>query len=118
LKRDYKKRSPLSSYYDYEINAERLLDVSKGNKKLVNEVLETVDSHQKDDKWSGGFLGIQTFFIRKNNLDEITEWVHVVFDHGHGVTLLVGRVGRIDFTYKQFMDKSNIYSMASMIQNG
>src|SRR5690606_4291117 len=121
MKRDYKKRSPLSSYDDYEINAERLLEVSKGNEKLVNEVFEMVTSHQKgEEKWTSGFLGIQVFISRKKDTIEgkVSEWIHVVFDHGYAVTLIAGRIGHTDWTYKQYMDKSLLYSMANTMKNG
>ncbi|GKU79840.1 hypothetical protein [Paenibacillus sp. L3-i20] len=115
---DNKKRSIFSQYFDFEINSDRLLEVSKGNKKLVDEVMQLVEEHQKEDRSISGFKSIQTFYITKKDVDDIQEWIHVVFDHGHGVTLIAGRVGRADHTYKQFMDKSNIYSMANMMQNG
>lgn len=119
LKSDYRKRSVFSSYSDYEINTERLLEVSKGNEKLVDDVLEMISFHQNEEKSTSGFQDIQAFFIRKNDsLGETVEWIHVVFDHGYGVTLLAGRVGHADWTFKHFLDKSNIYSMASMMKNG
>ncbi|MFB5678852.1 hypothetical protein [Paenibacillus terreus] len=112
------KRSILSSYSDFEIDANLLLEISRGNEKLVNEVQEFIDEHQKEDATVGGFLAIGVFRISKDDVtsNEKSEWIHVVFNHGHGVTLIAGRIGRSDWTHKQYMDKSLLYSMAAMMR--
>lgn len=119
LKKDYTKQSVLSSYDHYEVDVEQLRSVSKGNEKLINETLEQLMDHQNDERYASGFLGIKVFYSNKvDALGEKSEWIHVVFNHGHNVTLLAGRLGHPDWTYKQVMNKSTLYSMATMMVNG
>lgn len=120
IKRDVTRDSFFSSYYKYEIDSDRLLEASNGNEKLVKEVQDMINTRQDEEKFTnGGFWDIQVFYSRReNSLDKVVLWVHVVFDHGHGVTLIAGRVGSADHTHKEFIDKSFLYSMANMLKNG
>ncbi len=51
--------SILSSYSYFEIDEQKLLEVSKGNKKLVNEVQEIIAEQQEEGKSVGGFLMLE-----------------------------------------------------------
>ncbi|MDC0764283.1 hypothetical protein POF51_26540 [Brevibacillus sp. AG] len=118
-KRIKRYRPSLSSYSDFEIDATLLLEISRGNEKLVKEVQDFILEQQKEDAAVGGFLAIGVFRICKEDLlsNGKSEWIHVVFDHGLYVTLIACRIGHSDWTYNQSMDKSLLYSMAHMMIN-
>lgn len=109
----------MSSYSDFKVDSDLLLKISQGNEKLVAEVQSFIDEKQKEDAQFGGFIAVGVSKISKN--DVLTggraEWIHVVFDQGHGVTLIAGRVGRPDWTHTQYLDSSLLYSMATMLKN-
>lgn len=117
LKRVTNRRRMLSSYSDYVVDENHLLEISEGNQKLVKDVQEFISEHQKEDAAIGGFRAAGVYRVSKNDVNGgKSDWIHVVFDHGHGVTLISGRIGHPDWASKNFMDVSLLYSMAHMLR--
>lgn len=109
--------------YPYEVDYEKLLEVSQGNQKLVEAVKKYVHEcyfdKEENPKEYGGCNRICVFYSPKREEPfpdpNAKDWIHVVFDHNFSVHMIVGPIGQ-DYMIDHFgMNKSFLYSMAKML---
>lgn len=125
LKKHYYNYSGIIGFlkpYPFEVDYEKLLEVSQGNNKLVDAVKKYVQEcyFDKDGnpKEYGGFDRISIFYSPKR--EEVLpdpnakDWIHVVFDHKFAVDMIAGPIGH-DYVMDFKLNKSFLYSMYKML---
>lgn len=111
------------SPFPFEVNYEKLLEVSGGNQKLVDAVKKYIHEcyfdKEGNPKEYGGFERIN--IVHSPKREEIIpdpntkDWIHIVFDHGYSVHMIAGPIDH-DYVIDTFgMNKSFLYSMSKML---
>ncbi|MGM1047751.1 hypothetical protein SAMN05661091_2962 [Paenibacillus uliginis N3/975] len=119
----YKGISGFYSPYPFEVNYEKLLEVSQGNQKLVDVVkkyiFECYFDKEGNPKEFGGAYRIGVYYSPKSE-DALPDpnakdWIHVVFDHNITVHMIAGPIGHDYVIDNLGMNKSFLYSMSKML---
>lgn len=119
---DYKGLSGLYRPYPFEVDYEKLLEVSEGNHKLVSAVKKYITECYFDNEGNPKeYTGIKRMCIFKylNSEESIhtnaKDWIHVSFDNEFSVHLIAGPIGGDQVIDNLGMNKSFLYSMTKML---
>lgn len=108
--------------YPYEVNYEKLLEVSGGNHSLVDAVKSYINKSYFDQdgnpKEYGGFNQVRITLAKKREMmipdQRSRDRIHVIFDNGDSVHLIAGPIGD-DYVFDLGVNKSFLYSMSEML---